>query len=341
MQNLLEFKNLNEGVSVVIVTLNGKERIKPTLEHLANQKNIDFPCEILLVDNNSKDDTIEISKQIWTDLESPFTFRTCVETRPGTMFARKKGLKESYNKYVLFCDDDNWLCTNYLKVAYEYISKTSKIAAVGGKGIIEYEKYFTPPEWIKRYEGNYATGAQGREEEGDTTNHKGCLYSAGMIVDKKWLNKLYSKGFTSSLKGRDGKSLQAGEDTELTMALKLIGGKLHYSPLMEFNHFMPANRINWSYLKRMWRSFGYSDFLLSPYYNGMKKKYFRSLFKKEFYVFKEVLHLSFKLWFVKVKQGDHRILDRERKIGELQAFFFDYSTLLSNRKQVKKISIDN
>ncbi len=338
MDETPEFYNLYEGVSVVIVTYNGKEKLHSTLHHLANQINIDFPYEILLVDNNSKDDTRNISKEIWSKFSSPFPFRTCVESIPGTMYARKKGLKESKYRYILFCDDDNWLSPNYVKRAYEYITGSSEVAAVGGKGIIEYEKGFTPPDWIKDYERNYATGAQGEESGGDTTYRKGCLYSAGMIVNKVWLNKLFQKGFTSSLQGRDGKSLRAGEDTELTMALKLIGGKLHYNPDMKFKHFMPANRISWSYLKKMCRSFGYSDFLLSPYNNGLQKNYYRRLLKRELLTFKRILYLSVILLFHSTKEGEHRVLERERKIGELQAFFLDLKTLLFNLRQVKLLS---
>jgi glycosyltransferase involved in cell wall biosynthesis len=44
------------GVSVVIVTLNGKGRLLPTLENLAKQRQIDFDWEVLVVDNNSDDD---------------------------------------------------------------------------------------------------------------------------------------------------------------------------------------------------------------------------------------------------------------------------------------------
>jgi len=257
-------KTYIKGVSVVIVTYNGIKRLLPTLTHLAKQKNIDFDVEIILVDNNSSDGTSEKAQQLWDELKSPFILRIVSEKQPGTMYARKRGINESKYRYMLYCDDDNWLCEDYVSTAYSTIVKDSQIAAVGGKGIMEYEAGFDVPHWMKEYEHNFGTGAQG-EKDGDTTNDKGCLYTAGAIIDLKWLDKLYELGFSSSLKGRDGKTLVAGEDTELMYALRLIGGKLYYSSKMTFKHYMPSTRINWEYLKKLWLGFGIADIIISPY----------------------------------------------------------------------------
>lgn len=257
-------KNYIDGVSLVIITYNGNERLLPTLTHLAHQKNIHFNFEIILIDNNSNDDTSEKAKKIWQELGAPFDFRVLLEATPGQMYARKRGVNEASYRYMLYCDDDNWLCEDYVSTAYSTIVKDSQIAAVGGKGIMEYEAGFDVPHWMKEYEHNFGTGAQG-EKDGDTTNDKGCLYTAGTLLDIKWLDKLYSMNFTPSLIGRDSKSLVGGEDTELTFALKLIGGKLYYSSKMTFKHFMPASRINWEYLKKLYLGFGISDIIISPY----------------------------------------------------------------------------
>jgi glycosyltransferase involved in cell wall biosynthesis len=315
-------KNLSKpGVSVVIITHNGENRLLPTLEHLACQENLTFSWEILIIDNNSNDNTKHILQRFRDEKKDKLNVRIVNEEKQGQAFARNRGIQEAAYQYILFCDDDNWLDKNYVEVAYSIICSDERIAAVGGEGFMEYEPGFTPPNWIKPYERNYGTGPQGAED-GDTTNSKGCLYTAGTILDRQWLDKLYRFGFVPSLKGRDGKSLIGGEDTEITYALKLIGGKLYYSSKMRFKHYMPKNRINWQYLRKLWRSFGYSDYILSPYTD-----YFLSKPPKVFlkYFLNRLRDLRF-LYFQEFKkgfpEGSKETLTRERIMGELRAMIF-------------------
>jgi glycosyltransferase involved in cell wall biosynthesis len=259
------FRNINiVGVSVVIVCYNSKDRIKPTLDHLAAQEGIDFPWEVILVDNNSNDNTGVIAQECWKEIGLNVPFTVVLEKRPGTMYARYTGIVSANFRYLLFVDDDNWLAENYVRTAYETIRHDNTIAAVGGRGIMEFEKGFTPPDWVARYEKSYGCGPQGKKD-GDTTNDQGWLYTAGAILDRVWLDRLYSAGFESALKGRDGKSLAPGEDSELTYALKIIGGKLYYCSEMTFKHFMPKNRMTWKYLKKQHFAFGTTTFVLWPY----------------------------------------------------------------------------
>lgn len=333
----MTLQNLDKiGISVVIVTYNGSNRIIPTLEHLVAQKNINFPWEILLVDNNSTDNIIDITRDFFLGKSAPPNYRIVKEPTPGTMHARRKGIEEAQYRYLLYCDDDNWLNENYVKTAFEIIKNDENIAALGGIGVMEYEEGFTPPEWFKPYERNYGCTAQGKTD-GDTTNDKGCLYTAGGLLDRKWLNKLYSLGFISSLIGRDGKSLAAGEDTELTFALKLIGGKLHYSSQMHFKHFMPKERINWEYLKKLWNAFGYSDYIISCYLNHFHKKPMRSFLIELLHTLKDWRYLYFKAKKENAKEGDEIYLSIERIKGKLNALLFARQQIFKSKSTLETI----
>lgn len=333
MNNVGNHKKLETGVSVVIATYNGKNRLKETLFHLARQKEIKFKLEILIVDNKSTDGTAQYTSEVWNKYGNPFDLRVIMESRPGTMYAREKGIKESKYRYILYCDDDNWLCENYVHQAFKTISKDDSIAAVGGKGIMEYENEFQPPSWIGPYERNFGTSPQGKVD-GDTTFDKGCLYTAGTILDKIWLHRLYGYGFVSSLKGRIGKSLLGGEDTELTYALKLIGGKLYYSSKMSFKHYMPSNRLNWDYLKKLWRSFGYSNFIISPYNHHFNQFKYPSRFILLYWNLKSLI----KKYTIKLLNGKgegNRIdLEIQRLIGQLNAILFDFKRFQQNIEMI-------
>ena len=324
-----------KGLSVVICCYNSSQRIVPTIEHLCRQKDIDFAWEVILVDNNSTDGTAEIARKTWLTNEGSCPFHVIKELRPGTMYARKKGIEMSNYRYLLYCDDDNWLHEHYLKTAFSIISKDENISVVGGLALLEFENGLVPPPWIFEFIKGFG-GPQGKND-GDTTFEKGCLYTAGAILDRVWLNRLYALGFESSLRGRDGKSLAAGEDTELTYALKLIGGKLFYSSKMHFKHFMPSGRMRWPYLKRMWQSFGYSSFLISPY-----KMHFRNRKPHAFTVIilQRIIALArsfVQATFALFAEGDRNVLQLQRAIGQFKAAFFNYKTFLRNQQMVANI----
>ena len=265
--------SLKLGVSVVIVTLNGKQRLLPTLEHLANQEDIHFNWEVLLIDNYSNDGTAEFAQEFWNKEPRPCGLRSYLEDKKGQLHARNAGFDQANFRYVLFCDDDNSLSPNYVKTAFEYIRKNNGIAAVGGKGIPQFESGFTLSDWVKPQIRFLGCGPQGKAS-GDTTFEKGCLYTAGTIVDRLWIDRLRESGFQPKLTGRNGNSLIGGEDTELTYALKAIGGHLHYCEEMTFQHVIPAKRLTLDYFKRLYKAMGYSDFILEYYYFPRKSLMF-------------------------------------------------------------------
>ncbi|MFC4721185.1 glycosyltransferase [Geojedonia litorea] len=329
------------GVTIAIVTYNGNSRLGPTLEHLAQQEGLDFNCELLVIDNASTDGTAEFVKAFWQQLKSPYPLQVVHEARPGTMYAREAAISSAQYRYLLFCDDDNWLSAHNAHTAFYYIRQDSGIAALGGKGIMTYEPGFEVPDWMcERYERSFGTGSQG-VDDGDISQTKGSLYTAGALFDRVWLDQLYRRGFTSSLKGRDGKSLVAGEDTELTMALKLIGGRLHYSSQLEFRHYMPSGRMQWSYLKRLWFAFGQSNYVLEPYY---KRGDTNTLFQYYKELVKTILRYSYhalKFAILDTKEGDQRLLNYEQFKGRLYALLFKRAQYHMTRRMVNALKTQN
>ena len=51
------------NLSTVICCYNSSSRIETTLEYLAKQKLKDLSCEVILVDNNCSDATVEVAKK--------------------------------------------------------------------------------------------------------------------------------------------------------------------------------------------------------------------------------------------------------------------------------------
>jgi len=213
------------GVSIIVCCYNSADRIGYVLKHLALQKNIHFPLEIILIDNNSSDLTGDIVLSEWKALGTPFKLIVEKEPKPGLSNARNKGLAMSNYDIVIFCDDDNWLCDTYVEKAFFLMDKQLDVAIIGGCG----EPYFevSPPDEVVLHIEQYAVGPQA-SQSGDVTQTKGYVYGAGIVVRKKFFVELYEKGFTFTLEGRKGNVLTSGEDYELCQAMILAGHKIYY-----------------------------------------------------------------------------------------------------------------
>ena len=102
-----------DGISVIICCYNSSTLLPRTLEHLALQ---DVPenilWELIIVDNNSNDDTAEVARKEWEKYKIDIPFKVVYESNPGLSYARQKGVKEASFELLLFCDDDNWLEKN-------------------------------------------------------------------------------------------------------------------------------------------------------------------------------------------------------------------------------------
>ncbi len=234
-------------LSVMVCCYNSAERLPKTLEYLANQKvpeNVEW--EIILVDNNSTDGTKEVAEQYWKEIGPLIEFTVVKEPLPGLSRARRCGVEKSKGKYILYCDDDNWLDKNYLSNAIQIMEKDSWIGVLGGIGspVFETEK----PIWFDPYTISYALGPQG-EKNGEITFTKGYVYGAGSIFRRQVLEELFSKDFEHLLSDRKGKKLISGGDNELGYCIAFMGYKIYYSENLKFKHFIPAQRLNLTYLK--------------------------------------------------------------------------------------------
>lgn len=230
------------GISIVICTYNGEDRLKQTLAHLAQQIDIkDLKIELLIVNNNSTDDTVVVAKKIWSDCGAPFELKILEEPRPGKGHAIETGYDAARYSYIVTVDDDNWLEKNYLNIAFELIHNKPDVALVVGKGIAVFE--VEQPEWFGAYaQSSYAVGSP-LPKTGYFPREVKQVAGAGMVFKKSiWINlRNTGYGFFTS-KGR-GKAV--GEDSELSLIVNYLGYRNYFDEKLIFYHFMPASRLTW------------------------------------------------------------------------------------------------
>ena len=251
------------GISVVVVCYNSEKIIEKTLEQLFSQEVIsDIHWEIILVNNNSTDHTVEKAQNVFQNYAHP-AFRIVNEKKPGTAFARFKGFSEAKYDIICFIDDDNRVPNYWIEKA-SGIMQNQQIGILGCGAEVDFET--SPPEWFYRNQEAYAVGSLYPNDKLVEMTFDANLPTAGMCIRKEVFQNLTAQNWQTQLSGRIGKSQAPGEDSELCQAARLIGYKTFYTNEISFKHYMPKDRIEWKRFLEMTYGFGVTDVFLLPYY---------------------------------------------------------------------------
>ena len=252
--------NSLKGISVVVCCYNSADRICKTLHYLSYQQACDnFLYEIILVDNNCSDNTIETAEKFWKSAGSPFLLKVVQQPVSGLNFARQKGVDTACFEYIIFCDDDNGLCENYLKRVIDLFEYQHDVAIIGGVGEPEFQ--CTPPSWFDELKGfGYAIGTEGR-----TTGYVDLVYGAGMGIRRSIFQKVVSSCESFVLTDRIGNALSSGGDAEICILTSRAGFKIYLDTNLCFKHFIAASRLKWSYYLRLRKAFGIAAAYLEIY----------------------------------------------------------------------------
>lgn len=231
-------------LSVVICTYNRSRLLTDSLESLTRQTVGPDLWELVVVDNNSTDDTAAAIARFAGCFHH---FQCLREERQGLSFARNCGWQASRGDYVAFLDDDacaepDW-CERLL-AAFRKV--TPAPASVGGMILPRYEA--APPIWFSddfeiRNWGDAACFLSG---------YWGQFGFSGsnMAFPKVLLNRF--GGFRTDLGMVSGK-LRLGEEKELFFRIHQELPHFWYDPELRVRHWVPVGHMRVSYLLR--RSF--------------------------------------------------------------------------------------
>jgi glycosyltransferase involved in cell wall biosynthesis len=110
--------------SVIIPVYNRSVFIKPAIESVVAQNISDW--ELIIVDDASTDDTVEVVKQYCSADHRIQLIRQPFNQERGA--ARNKGIENSKGKYICFLDSDDAFCPNHLQTFYDFIIKNPESA---------------------------------------------------------------------------------------------------------------------------------------------------------------------------------------------------------------------
>lgn len=121
-------------LSVIIPVYNGADFIEKSYNSIINQQLVDF--EILYVDNNSKDNSVEkIESLIQTDAR----VKLLIQTKQGAAPARNKGIEKAQGDYMYVFDVDDEIYPGALNRMIGVLDSYPDMDAVFGKMVKSYK----------------------------------------------------------------------------------------------------------------------------------------------------------------------------------------------------------
>ena len=272
------------SASVIICTYNRGESLRETLENLDTGLIVPkIPLEIIVVDNNSSDDTrdivnIHIRK---SRIETRYIFEKC----QGKSYALNRGVREANGDIVCFTDDDVLVRRDWIVNIMRVFDETG-CACVGGKILLRLGK--TRPEWL----GDKMMEQYGLLDLGNDVLFLKTpkLYGANIAVRKSVFR---DHGYFDVNLGPKAEKMHDSEDISFINRLIRGGEKVLYSPDVVIEHVVPAKHIEKSYLRN--RAFYQAEL------KGMNEvpAEGRNIFGIPLYMLREVLTTAMEIMYLR------------------------------------------
>jgi glucosyl-dolichyl phosphate glucuronosyltransferase len=259
-------------ITVVVCTYNRCKSLPATLNSIAGQSFQEpVEWEVLVVDNNSSDQTSEVVEDF--SRRYPGRFRYLFEPRQGLSQARNAGVNAARGDILAFTDDDVTFESGWLQSLTSEL-ETGEWAGAGGRILRKWT--CSPPKWLsirgpyERMSFPVFTFDKG-SEQGDLDDFAA---GANMAYRKEAFQKYGN--FRTDL-GRCGDGLLAGEEVEFARRLRAAGERLRYEPSAVVYHPVEEYQISKRYFLTFWFDAGRSGARIAsnqPVW-GIPRHYFR------------------------------------------------------------------
>lgn len=240
-------------LTAIICTYNRAKYTGALLESIAANNLAKSEYEILLVDNNSTDNTHTICKA-FAETHKEVNFRYIFEPEQGLSAARNKGIREAQGDIIVYIDDDALVDTDHLRTYADWFAAHPDTMACGGPVEPLYETQ--EPEWFTPYTKALLTawcnyGSKPREYP------KGCYPSGGNAAFRK---KVFEQvGLFNTALGRKGNSLMASEEKDIFDKMHALGMQIKYLPGPVLHHIIPQAKLEQDYFDRLTLQIGISE----------------------------------------------------------------------------------
>ncbi|HWX40643.1 MAG TPA: glycosyltransferase [Blastocatellia bacterium] len=230
-------------ISVAISTYNRCGQLRDAIQSLLAQ-DAGNPYEILVVDNNSNDDTRAVVHSLIERGHS--NLRYIFEERQGLSYGRNTAIANARAPLIAFTDDDVRVAPNWISTAIQAFRDHPDVDFIGGKVIPRWQQ--PPPDWLTEDHwaplavlnyGDYALYV----DPGNPV----CLVGANLLFRKSVFDRI---GLFSPELQRVKDSVGSMEDHELIARLWRAGGRGLYVPEIVVYADVPAERMSKAYHRR-------------------------------------------------------------------------------------------
>ena len=227
--------------TVTICTYNRARWLKETLDFITRQ---DYPAdrwELVVVDNNSRDETRAVVESF---AQAPKPPRYVFEPQQGSSYARNRAITEAAasSDIIIFTDDDMLGDDTWLRLIVEPFQRpgNERVGAVAGDVIPVFPEGL--PAWLDKQWEPLAF----RSDIGVLRPNQ-LPMTANLALRAPVLRQIGD--FRTDL-GRFGNKLTGGEDHELARRIWDSGYTIWYSPPAGLRHQIPASRLTFKYAYR-------------------------------------------------------------------------------------------
>ena len=233
--------------SVVIATYNRAADLRETLRSLAGLQ-ADGPWEVLVVDNNSHDDTRAV---VETEAgRFPVELRYLFESRQGRSPALNAGIAAARGEIIVTTDDDVRVRADWLTAAGRGLDAL-RADYVGGRVLPIWSA--PRPAWLPDGAGRHWS-VIALLDYGDAPQEFGARVPLGVNMAFR-RGALELAGLLDPDTGRKAGTLLGQEVREWCIRARRVGIRGFYVPDMIVQHVVPADRLTKGYFRRWfyWR----------------------------------------------------------------------------------------
>jgi glucosyl-dolichyl phosphate glucuronosyltransferase len=240
------------NITVMVCTFNRSGHLPIALESIAaSEIPASIAWEILVVDNNSNDDTRAVVEGFIC--RHPGRFRYVFEPRQGKSNALNTAIAAARGDVLAFADDDvtvhpQWLCS----LTAPFVSGIWM--GCGGRVLAQWES--AAPGWLDPKSWT----VPGPLVHFDRGLQAGRLNETPVGTNMAFRKSVFERygGFRSDLGPRPGSQIR-NEDSEFARRLLQAGEPLYYEPSAIVYHPVPENRLRKAYFLAWWFDKGRSD----------------------------------------------------------------------------------
>lgn len=240
-------------LSLIIATYNGAKKLPTTLESLKHQRLERSLWEVVVVNNNSADNTAEVVVQFAS--ENPdIALRLVDEHKQGLSHARNRGIDEAKGDYLVIIDDDEIASPELLLQYHDFFDTHPHVVAAGGRITPHYPT--GKPKWLCSLTERPIAGTLNLGKA-ICRFPDGKYFGGGNMALRRSAIDHYGM-FDPNL-GRRGNLLLGGEEKELYMRFHSAGESIYYLPKAEILHVIGPEKLTKEYFSALCYRIGQSE----------------------------------------------------------------------------------